>query len=146
MRLYLLILSLASLLLSACQSSPVKQFDKIQAGMEKNEVLDLMGPPRTTTRLHGKDRWIYVFYEDKIRYEKEVHFQSGNAVYVGDAWKPAPEKSAEAKDLRTKEEDLAYQEEQKKNEEERSKAYADYEKAVKSENKIRYMPDFIEIK
>lgn len=71
-----------------CQSSPLKDFSELKVGMEKGEVLDILGNPNHSGRFHGKDRWTYVFYDNKIRYKKEVHFDQGHVVYLGDTWTP----------------------------------------------------------
>ena len=115
--------------------------------MEKAEVLDLMGTPWTTTRFHGKDRWIYVIYENGARAEREVHFLNGASVYVGDAWKPEETKSAVVEDK--KKEDLEKQmaEESAKIKKENKNAYTEYEKEVKGHGKnVLYMPEYEEIK
>jgi outer membrane protein assembly factor BamE len=133
-------------MLSACQSNPKKQFESLKMGMEKTDVLEEMGTPWTTTRLHGKDRWIYVYYDDGIRYEKEVHFLNGAAVYIGDTWKPAEEKQAEVKDKKNDELEKKFEEDAKHVKEEQKNAFTNYEKEVKGEGKkIKYMPDYIEV-
>jgi outer membrane protein assembly factor BamE len=73
---------------SGCQSYPLKEFETITPGMEKNDVLGKIGSPSTSLRFHDKDRWIYVFYDEKFRFVKEVHFLEGNVVYIGDKWEP----------------------------------------------------------
>lgn len=88
------LLAFACFAFTACQSTPLKDFSTIKPGMEKHDVLETMGSPRRTQRLHGRDRWTYVFYEKKIRFEKEIQFFEGNATYIGDTWEPAPELSA----------------------------------------------------
>lgn len=149
-RYLLLPLAAISFLLSACQTSQLRQYEKIHMGMEKNDVLDVMGSPMTTTRLHGKDRWIYVFYNDGIRFEKEVHFMSGNVVYFGEPWAPPAEKTAVATDAKnetlTKE---AEAKEAERNELRKAnpEAYSNFEKAARGQDsKVNYLPDFVEIK
>lgn len=133
-------------LMLSCQSSPVKQFSKLHDGMEKTEVLDIMGPPRTVTRMHGKDRWIYVYYDNEVRQEKEVHFQDGKAVYVGDSWKPTPDQTAESKDKKNEELEKIASEESKKRQTERQDSQQKFEESVKGEKNIKYMPEFVELK
>lgn len=130
------------MVLTACQTSMLRQFSQIKPGMEKDDVLDLMGSPTQAVRFHGKDRWMYVFYDDRIRFEKEVHFFEGNAVYVGDVWQPAEEHSAVALDA--KNEQLNRELDAKVAQEVQSsrKAYDDYEKKAKGEDSVRYAPDF----
>ncbi len=145
MRLFIFILSLSFLF--GCQTSQVRQFSKVKTGMEKPEVLEIMGTPWTTTRLHGKDRWIYIIYEDGIRHEREVHFLNGATVYVGDAWKPEEPKTAIVEDQKNEALDKQMVEETAKIKKENKNAYSDYEKEVKGEGKkVIYMPDYEEIK
>jgi outer membrane protein assembly factor BamE len=118
----------------------LSEFKRIHPGMEKDDVLTTMGSPQRTERFHGKDRWTYIFYEDRIRYEKEVHFFEGNAVYVGDPWKP--EVSAAAADAKNEAENKAIADEVAKRYQDNPKAYSNYEKEVRGMDKVRYVPDF----
>lgn len=136
-------------LVSGCQSSMLRSFDQVQAGMDKHQVLEAMGSPTTTTRMHGKDRWIYRFYDDKIRFEKEVHFLNGIVVHKGEAWEPTAEKSAETKDKNHAEIEATHQAEIEKREEARkanADAYAEYERKSRNAQDVKYMPSFIDLK
>lgn len=131
-----------SLLTTACQTSMLKQFSKIQPGMEKDDVLDLMGSPTRTLRSQGKDRWTYVFYDDRIRFEKEVQFFEGNAIYVGEVWQPPTERSAVAMDTRNQQKNQEIDEAIAREVEGHRRAYDEYEKKAKGEDKVRYVPEF----
>lgn len=135
---------LTALILSGCQTSMLKQFQSVSMGMEKADVLELMGSPRDAQRFHGKDRWKYVFYEDKIRFTKEVHFLDGTVIYVGDIWEPAYEQSAVAMDKRNQEAEKYIQQQNQSTVEAASKdsSYDQYRSKVKGEDKIRYLPEF----
>ena len=65
---------LFSFYLTACQTSQLSEFNKVKNGMDKDTVIDLMGNPQRLERFHSKDRWTYVFYDERVRYEKEIHF------------------------------------------------------------------------
>lgn len=88
----------AMTLLSGCQLSQqgLKSFEKVKPGMEKPEVLDIVGSPDRRQRWHGMDRWTYIYFEKDRREEKEIHFDEGKATYVGA--RVAPEISAEEQD------------------------------------------------
>lgn len=135
---------LAAFILSGCQTSMLKQFQQVSMGMEKADVLELMGSPRDTQRFHGKDRWKYVFYDDKIRFDKEVHFLDGAVIYVGDIWQPSEELSAVAIDKKNEEAEKHLQQQTQKTAEETAKnsSYDQYRSKVKGEDKIRYLPEF----
>ena len=74
--------------LTACQTSQLKQYQQLHLGMEKHDVLEIMGSPYKTSRASDQDRWTYIFYDNQIRNEKEVHFFEGTAVYIGEKAKP----------------------------------------------------------
>lgn len=126
--------------LSACQTNMLKQFARVKNGMDKHDVVELMGSPNTTTRFHGKDRWLYVFYEDNVRYNKEIHFNDGIITYAGETWQPETEKKADIVDKKNESLNLALDLEDKQKKENARKAYSDYEKELRSEDKVQYMP------
>lgn len=128
------------LLLSGCQTNMVKEYNKLHLGMEKDDVLEVMGSPQRTQRFHGKDRWTYIFYEDKIRYEKEVQFFEGNAIYLGEKWEP--EVTAAQVDAKNEESNKALEEETLRQYKENPQAYSNYEKEVRGADKVRYVPNF----
>lgn len=138
----LLVITLTTFVLAGCQTNMVNAFNKVKTGMDKDDVLETMGSPRTSQRFHGKDRWRYVFYEDNIRYEKEVHFLEGLAVYVGDTWEPPVEQSAVVADQKNQELnnriDALLKEEAKNAKSE----FEAYQLQVKGSDKIRYVPEF----
>ncbi len=130
------------LILTGCQTSMLKQFEQLKPGMEKDDVLDLMGSPSQTQRFHGKDRWRYVFYDKRIRFEKEVHFFEGNAIYIGEVWEPAPEQSAVAADKRNEERNKVIDAEIARDAEIHRSAYREYEAKTKGEKEVLYTPRF----
>lgn len=130
----------SSLLLSACQTNMLKEYNKLHIGMEKDDVLEVMGSPARTQRFHGKDRWSYIFYEDRIRYEKEVQFFEGNAIYVGEKWEP--EMTAAQVDAKNEASNKAVEEESVRKYQENPQAYSNYEKEVRGTDKVRYVPSF----
>ena len=145
----LLLLIFSTLWLAACQTSALKDFSSIQLGMDKDSVLARMGPPNTSTRLHGKDRWLYRFYDGGIRFDKEVHFLDGFVIYSGDGWLPEPEKRAEEKDKKNEslENDrLAAQAAREALQKNNPKAFESYEKEITGEEQIKYVPSFEAIK
>ncbi len=136
---FLLTLSLAS---TACQTSALTDFQKIKPGMEKQDVLETMGNPSRTERFHGKDRWTYIFYDSRIRFEKEIQFFEGNAIYVGDIWQPPAELSAVAVDQRNEERNKAIDAELAREAQENHNAFGNYEAQVHGDTKVRYVPEF----
>ncbi len=144
-----ILISVVVLFTTACQTSMVKQFESIRPGMEKNDVIGLMGSPNQTLRVHGKDRWYYNFYEDKIRFEKEVQFINGIAVYTGEVSQPPVVESASAQDARNLESDRQQSEIQitKQSEQARFRSdYENYDAKLKGEDKVHYLPNFVPIR
>lgn len=93
MRIFPLVLAVS---LGACASKPADDFAKLKPGMDKGEVLGIMGDPTYKVRRKGQDRWTWVYFDNTGKKEDSVHFQDGNAVFVGA--KPNPEVSAEERD------------------------------------------------
>jgi outer membrane protein assembly factor BamE (lipoprotein component of BamABCDE complex) len=80
---YFLILFLLVFLNLACQTSRLKDFDKLMMGQEKDKVLESLGGPTYHERLQGQDRWTYIIYESDIRHEKVIYFLDGYLTYKG---------------------------------------------------------------
>ena len=84
----LLLLLLAGALVG-CQTPRYKEFTHVKEGMEKDQVIEEAGGPNVSRRWHGKDRWIYNYHTPSGRQTREVHFEDGRAIYVGDKVVPA---------------------------------------------------------
>ncbi|MEZ0392250.1 MAG: outer membrane protein assembly factor BamE [Pseudobdellovibrionaceae bacterium] len=139
------LLALFSLLLmTACAHDMAEQFSKVQPGMEKHDVLDLMNSPQRTQRWKGMDRWTYIYYDSGSRAEKEVHFSEGKAVYVGDVYKP--EVSAVQQDEINEASNKEVESLAQTRREEAKKQYSDYETATSGQDGIRYVPQFTPVK
>jgi outer membrane protein assembly factor BamE (lipoprotein component of BamABCDE complex) len=73
---------------TGCQTNELKQYEKLKLGMDKSEVIEIMGSPRKVERRQSQDHWVYKFYQDQQWYEKEVRFKEGKAIYLGEFQKP----------------------------------------------------------
>ena len=135
---------IVSFFTSACQTSMLKQFEQVNMGMEKGQVLELMGSPKDVQRFHGKDRWKYVFYEDEIRFTKEFHFFEGSVVYIGDIWEPPYELSAVVADKKKDELEISLQKQAQQDDAafKQANSYEEYQSKTKSQEKVRYFPVF----
>jgi Small protein A (tmRNA-binding) len=131
--------------LTACQTSMVKQFDKVKLGMEKDDILEIMGTPSQAQRFHGKDRWKYVFYDKRIRFEKEVHFFEGNAVYIGDKFEPPVELSAAKIDQKNEIANQAAIADEAKEVQAARKAYSSYEEEMRGNDRVRFVPQYVPV-
>lgn len=140
----LFLILFSAFLLAGCATNMREQFDRVQVGMEKNDVLNLMDSPQRTQRWHGMDRWTYIFYDQDVRYEKEVHFADGKANYVGEVYKP--EVSAEEQDARNEAANKEAETYAQARREEIKRGYSDYEQRMRGQDTIRYVPQFIPVR
>lgn len=86
-----------SFALTACQAPAYRSFEGVRPGMDKSIIVETVGSPAKTRRVHGKDRWIYEFKDHPDGTQvREVHFESGRAIYVGPP--QAPKMTAEEQD------------------------------------------------
>lgn len=129
------------LVFCACATNMPKQFSLLQIGMEKDEVLTMMESPQRTQRWKGQDRWTYIFYDDNNqRQEKEVHFENGRAVYVGDSQTPAI--SAAKQDEANEQSNTNIEKLFKEQKQQQEQSYPKYEESIKGSDQIRYVPQF----
>lgn len=138
--------SFCFLLLASCQSVPLKDFESLQTGMDKNQVLNRMGSPSTSTRFKGMDRWIYKIYDNDLRYIREVHFLDDKAVYVGEEHQPEESRKAEVIDEKNQAEEIVIAEREVQHKKDLEKSYQDYQKKAKLQDGVKYMPKFVPIK
>lgn len=79
-----LLLPLFSLFLLACQTSnDLATFKKSQLGMDKGQIIDILGDPNRKERKDGRDWWYYIIYENNYNYERMVVFENGKVIYSG---------------------------------------------------------------
>ncbi len=132
--------------LSGCQTNLKTAFDEIKPGMDKDQVLEMIGGPRAVTRFHGKDRWFIIFYQDGIRYEREIHFSNGIADYVGESYKAPEEKQAATVDKKNEESNAVAYKELVESRSQFGQGAEEYEKRIKGTDKVRYVPEFESIR
>lgn len=122
-----------------------KQFERINVGADKDSVLDRLGNPRGITRMNGEDRWYYMYYQDEIRQQKEIHFKDGLVVYVGDKKKPTPEIDPVVIDAKNAEVNKNFEDEAERKKQDSKNAYTNYmkyQKKIKKEDEVQYLPEF----
>lgn len=87
-------------LLNSCTTAQ-HSFDNVNVGMDKSEVIELMGGgPQLTKRRNSEDVWQYHFYDGDQKSIKELHFKNNKVSYKGDPVGPRPGESAKAIDAR----------------------------------------------
>lgn len=125
--------------LVGCQTNQIRQFSKLKPGMDKGQVLEVMGSPQSTRRFKGHDEWTYKFFEGDQEHLKEVHFEYGKAVYIGDQAKPAV--SAEETDKRNQDAELAAINDQASKKANLRKEVEEFDKK-KGEDELQFAPEF----
>lgn len=66
---------------AGCSSLP-KSLNRVQEGMDKDSVLEIVGSPKRTYRSNGEDRWLYEYYQDGQKVARQVSFESGKVIKV----------------------------------------------------------------
>lgn len=90
-RIILILAIMVFLGVTGCSTPSAREheFDKIQLGMLKSEVLDVAGPPKWTDRQNSQDLWIYLMKSNDRESERIVYFENGKVVQTGLRNKPA---------------------------------------------------------
>lgn len=89
--------------LSSCSTSPDEAAKKIESGMTKAEIIELMGNPDHADRIHGSDRWIYDAEGGRTK-AVEIYFTDGKVTLSGPPAPPVkdiPVKKGTFKDVST---------------------------------------------
>lgn len=73
-------------ILSSCATSPDDAAKKIEDGMTKADIIELMGNPDHADRVYGSDRWIYDAQGGRTK-PVEIYFTEGKVTLSGP---PAP--------------------------------------------------------
>ncbi|MBK9293874.1 MAG: outer membrane protein assembly factor BamE [Oligoflexia bacterium] len=69
-----------------CATTQIDNFEKIKTGMDKDDVLSLIGSPKRTERATGIEKWSYTYYtgdDEKIETFKFVKFANGKVTEFG---------------------------------------------------------------
>ena len=79
------LLFLLFFLVAACssQQTRIEEFNSIQLGMVKSDVIAKAGAPYWSDRKKGQDRWIYYMNPKDREQEKVVYFEDGKVVAIG---------------------------------------------------------------
>lgn len=73
---------LSSILITSCVTPKYMAQNDLKIGMEKAEVLDIMGGPNRTSLRKGKEFWLYIYYKGKERLGTVVVFQKGYTIAI----------------------------------------------------------------
>lgn len=137
---YFQIIIILAFALTGCQTNQLKAFEKLKVGMDKDDVLDIMGSPQATQRWQGMDRWSYEFLQDEQLYKKEVRFSESISNYVGEVF--VPEVSALQQDQANAAANKEVEAQEIAKKQDAIKGYSDYENSVRGEKDIRFVPSF----
>lgn len=123
-----------------CQTNELRQYEKLKLGMDKDEVLNVMGSPVRSERKHGLDQWTFRFYHQDQLYLKQVNFTDGKASYIGEPLKS--EVAAEEVDRANEANNRALEEESMKKKQDHRTQSSKYLNNEDEKTKIRYVPQF----
>lgn len=73
-----------SLLFVACSTPQHQRISQVRKGMDKSDVLDIIGGPNAAKRKNGKDVWIYIYYEKNEKKGKQYTFNKGHLIEIAD--------------------------------------------------------------
>ena len=66
-----------------CSTAMHKAVNDVKPGMDKSDVLELLGNPKYTKRSNSTDIWKYKFYKNDTLMSKKIYFHSGSVIKVG---------------------------------------------------------------
>lgn len=69
----------------SCSTPKHQALRKIEVGMDKAEVLDLVGNPSRISRQHGQDRWAYEVSDRSSSETTYIYFADGRVTYIGNS-------------------------------------------------------------
>ena len=78
-------LTLGFTVLLACATSPNKALNRLQVGMDKDDVLGAVGNPKRTFRSDDQDHWLFVYFEEGKEMRRQLDFKSGRLIVIGPA-------------------------------------------------------------
>lgn len=67
----------------SCASPQKSNQQRVSVGMDKDQVLQVLGNPSRSKRVSGSDRWSYDEYVDGSKQVLQVYFQNGRVRFVG---------------------------------------------------------------
>jgi outer membrane protein assembly factor BamE (lipoprotein component of BamABCDE complex) len=125
--------------LVGCHTPTLRKFDRIHTGLEKVDVIDLVGSPKRVDRRAGQDRWTYRFYEKGQTIEREVRFFGPKVVYSGVVIPPYV--SASEQDQINERQNLAIESQMNAEKAQRAKLpkFTDFEEYIKGRNRVRWV-------
>jgi outer membrane protein assembly factor BamE len=70
----------------ACATNPIDQFGKIKEGMDKDQVLEVLGNPQRTEKSAVTEKWAYRLFDKNQNSEtlKYVKFMNGKVSSFGE--------------------------------------------------------------
>ena len=71
------------LFLTSCAGNQPRALDEVRTGMDKDRVLDVVGNPKRTFRESMRDHWIYVYFQNKQEWRREIVFEDGKVSRIG---------------------------------------------------------------
>ena len=63
--------------LVGCSTPMHRSVNQLEKGMDKSQVLELLGSPQRSGRRNSKDHWLYRYYKNQQRQDLRLIFQNG---------------------------------------------------------------------
>ncbi len=73
----------ASTLLVGCATTKSRPFQEVKLGMDKSQVLEIIGNPSRSSRIKGSDRWSYDDFSQGDREVVNIYFTEGKVSFLG---------------------------------------------------------------
>ena len=79
------------IIFGGCQANQKRldDYNNIELGMRKRDVLDVAGNPRFTDRRDSVDRWYYYLVPEDPKSVRVVHFKENIVIYKGEHVEPS---------------------------------------------------------
>lgn len=68
------------LFLVGCATQQHTKMQKLKVGMDKTDVLDLIGNPNSSKFKDGEHVWLYIYYKDETKLAKKLWFKKDQLV------------------------------------------------------------------
>jgi outer membrane protein assembly factor BamE (lipoprotein component of BamABCDE complex) len=95
----------------SCATTLQKQLDRLSVGMDKSEVLEVAGSPKSTARVKSEDQWTYIYYVGDTRMERTIKLLDGHVVAIAAARTVQPADAKQEEEILRQYEDIVKEKE-----------------------------------
>ncbi len=69
-------------LVTSCATKPHQALERLEVGMDKSQVVELLGAPQRSHRQRGHDLWVYEYLQDGQPLVTRVTFSQGRVANI----------------------------------------------------------------